>query len=152
MQKWSYEMLDIHENLLDIHENSGETNWDVQNIWATYPGKLKTTALLKLASLLLCIYETGCLMFCHILRQTWKALKTNRGGVRNWVLFAVLYGVQYLVWTVDLVWTCNSCICCRNMSYPTILLPEYLRIPSQEMSFPHWLNLISIMLRGQSMI
>ena len=98
------------------------------------------------------MYLWNCLMFCHILRQTWKALKTNRGGVRNWVLFAVLYGVQYLVWTLDLVWTCNSCICCRNMSYPTILLPDYLRLPSQEMSFSHWSNLISIMLRGQSMI
>ena len=32
-----------------------------------------------------------------------EGIKTNRGGVRNWVLFAVLYGVQYLVWTLDLV-------------------------------------------------
>jgi hypothetical protein len=63
--------------MLDIHKNSGETNWDVQNIWATYPGKLKTTALLKLASLLLCIYETGCLMCCHIFAANLEGIKNK---------------------------------------------------------------------------
>ena len=82
----------------------GTTNWDVQNIWATYPGKLKTTAFLKFASLLLGMCLGNWLPdVLSYFAANLKAKETNGGGVRNRVLFAVLYGVQYLVSTVGLV-------------------------------------------------